>query len=74
MTGTDGTGPDGWVGRTMAELCRALGNPDSVAPASGFGVKLRDAAPSVVLTYHALGHHWFVSEQAVVVAAVRIKE
>lgn len=74
MSGGETTDLQRWVGRTMAEVCGELGNPDRAEPASIFGVKLRDAVPSVALTYRGLGHVWLVSEEAVVVAVVRIKE
>lgn len=66
--------PQAWIGRPMAEVCRVLGNPDTVEPADLYGVKLRDAVPSVALTYRALGHRWLVSEDAVVVSVIPIKE
>ena len=74
MSGGETVDPDAWVGKTLAEVCRALGNPDRVEPASMYGLKLLSAPPSVVLTYRARGHRWYVSEEGVVVAVVRIKE
>ncbi|HSR50671.1 MAG TPA: hypothetical protein VLV83_07560 [Acidobacteriota bacterium] len=63
-----------WVGKTLAELCARLGNPDCVEPASVYSVVFRDGSPSVALTYRALGHRWFLDRDGRVQGVVRIKE
>lgn len=68
------TTPGFWVGKTIVDVCQALGKPDLVQPAAYFGVKLRDATPSVALTYHDQGCRWFLSEEGIVQAVIRIKE
>jgi hypothetical protein len=63
-----------WAGKTLAEVCRELGNPDLIEPASYYSVKFLDASPSVALTYRALGHRWFMNADAHVQSVIPIKE
>jgi hypothetical protein len=65
---------DSWIGKTLAELCQHLGNPDIIEPASYYSAIFLDAIPSVVLTYRSLGHRWFVSKDGYVQYVLRIKE
>lgn len=63
-----------WVGKTLAEVCQKLGNPDLVKPASHYSAIFSDASPSVVLTYRSLGHRWYLNEDATVAGVIPIKE
>lgn len=65
---------DYWIGKTVAEVCHELGNPDLIEPASYYSAIFLDATPSVVLTYRSLGYHWFISENGYVQHVLRIKE
>jgi hypothetical protein len=65
---------DRWIGKSLAEVCRELGNPDFINPASYYSAIFLDARPSVVLTYCSLGYRWFISENGYVQHVLRIKE
>ena len=63
-----------WKGKTVAEVCNILGNPDVVESAQFYSAVFFDGIPSVVFTYSSLKKRWYITRKGCVLGVTRIKE
>lgn len=65
---------ESWKGKTIAEVCFRLGNPDIVESAEFYSAKFLDGIPSVVFTYKSLKKRWFITKEGYVLRVLPVKE
>ncbi len=65
---------ENWKGKTIAEVCQKLGNPDILESAEYYSAKFLDGIPSVVLTYNSLKKRWFITKEGYVLGVLLVKE